>query len=116
MSAGSSGGSGEIEVIWNAAVGAEIYRVYRATAVGGPFIIVATVNIVTGDTSVHSGVVNVFGDKQNFWPRPYHGTGVSATFHYVELAIGGKAGNTVPEGAIHALCLGEGDGIFIDGM
>ncbi|MSV81200.1 MAG: hypothetical protein F2681_03550 [Actinobacteria bacterium] len=89
VSAGSSGGSGEIEVIWNAAVGAEIYRVYRATAVGGPFIIVATVNIVTGDATVHSGVVNVYGDSQNFWPRPYHGTGMSATFHYVELDIGG---------------------------
>ncbi len=89
VSAGSSGGSGEIEVIWNAASGATSYRVYRATAAGGPFIIMATVNIVTGDATVHSGVVNVYGDSQNFWPRPYHGTGMSATFHYVELDIGG---------------------------
>lgn len=88
-SAASGGGAGEIEVHWNAATGATTYRVYRATSPSGPFTIVATVDVVTGATTVHSGVVNVWGDHQTFWPRPYTSTGTSTSFGYVELDIGG---------------------------
>lgn len=87
--AGSGGGSGELEVDWNAATNAVSYRVYRATAAGGPFTLMVNVNVVSGAITVHDGVINVWGDHQTFVPGPYVNNGVSTHFHYVELDIGG---------------------------
>ncbi len=87
--AGSSAGSGEIEVDWNAATNATSYRVYRATAPGGPFTLMVNVNVVTGAATVHDGVTNVWGDHQTFVPGPYTSSGVSTHFQYIELDIGG---------------------------
>ncbi len=87
--AGSGGGSGEIQIDWNAATGATRYRVYRATTPGGAFVTMANIDVINGVAFVHDGVVNVWGDRQTFIPGPYTGTGVSTQFHYVEVPFDG---------------------------
>lgn len=55
--AGFGGGSGETEVHWNAVSGATGYKVYRGPAAGGPFTLMAVLDVATGDTTLHSGVL-----------------------------------------------------------
>lgn len=87
--AGAGGGSGEIQIDWNAATGATRYRVYRASTPGGAFTTMANIDVINGVAFVHAGVVNVWGDRQTFIPGPYTGTGVSTQFHYVEVPFDG---------------------------
>jgi hypothetical protein len=88
LRAGPAGGSGEIEVVWDAVSGASGYRISRATTPGGPFSVAADVNVTTGKTTAASGVTNVFSDQQTFFP-PASATPVPTTsskqFHYVEV-------------------------------
>jgi hypothetical protein len=87
VSAGKSGGSGEVQVDWNAVSGATGYRVYRSNTLGGPFLDVADIDVMTGKVRVAERVANIYSDNQTFYPL-VSATPVPSTpaheFHYVE--------------------------------
>jgi len=85
------GGSGEIEIHWDAVASASGYRVERAASPDGPFSVSADVNVTTGEIVVASGVTNVFSDQQSYFPSSSSASVVGpppSELHYVELADG----------------------------
>ena len=103
IDAGHSGGSGEIQLNWDAVPGATGYRIVRATTALGPFSFAADVNVVTGATSlaapvnittgtstVVARITNIYSDHRGFYPpgSATSGDGLpSMHFHYVEEAF-----------------------------
>ena len=100
IDAGHGGGSGEINLNWDAVPGATGYRIVRATSAGGPFSLAADLNVVTGKATVAGPIVlpigtgnvpaqitNITSDRQTYYPpslatppggiAPLH-------FHYTE--------------------------------
>jgi hypothetical protein len=75
ISAGHGGGSGEIQLNWNAVAGANGYQVSRATSVGGPFSVTADINVTTGKTTTNGlpidtpgSVINIHSFRQGYFP------------------------------------------------
>ena len=58
--AGHSGGSGEIEVTWDAVPGATEYDVARSSTAAGPFYPAASVSLTTGRVILARGVTNLW--------------------------------------------------------
>lgn len=79
VEAGPGGGSGEIAVHWTAVPDATAYRVYRATAAGGPFVAAAEIDVASGgDNPLVPGVM--------IWAPPADGG--AQTYEYIEVAPG----------------------------
>ncbi len=78
VSAHSGGGSGEIEVYWDARPDATGYRVYRSTSASGPFVASASFDVATGTTSIE---LTSGHEYIGFWtPSPQ-------TVAYIEVAF-----------------------------
>lgn len=89
-SAGSAGGSGEVQVMWKAAERATGYRVLRTDAAGGSARRTADIDIVTGRTSATSEVVHLASDEHTYVPDrgPLTGADRSPRFQYVDFTEG----------------------------
>jgi hypothetical protein len=58
--ASAGGGSGEVSLRWHAVPGASGYRVQRAASPQGPFEVAADVDVVSGHTTLATGVTNLW--------------------------------------------------------
>lgn len=85
-SAGSAGGSGEVQVEWNAVARATGYRVYHTDSTGHHAQLMVDINIVTGRTTAATGVGTVWSDEHNYVPYqgPLTGMDHSSRFRYVD--------------------------------
>jgi hypothetical protein len=63
----SGGGSGEIEVQWDAVTGATGYRVLRSAAGGGPFAVVADYDMATGHATTFDDHITVWHPSDQGW-------------------------------------------------
>lgn len=88
-SAGSAGGSGEVQVVWKAAVRATGYRVYSTDSAGGNARLMADINIITGRTKAAPEVVYLQSDEHTYVPDrgPLAGADHSSRFQYIDVGI-----------------------------
>lgn len=112
--AAPGGGSGEVELAWDAVADATGYRVLRSGDVAGPFEVVADLDITTGATTVGAGVVNVTSDQRSYVPSDgtFDGPDGSAGFRYVDVGGGRRcyqvvSYNLAGEGAASAAACGS---------
>ncbi len=90
VSARSGGGSGEIVLDWNAVTAATGYRVLRADAPGGPFVVAADFDITNGKTTIAADVVNLWSQQHSYVPArgAVGAPDRSPSFEYVEAEPG----------------------------
>lgn len=86
-SAGSGGGSGEVQVEWHAVANATGYRVYRTDSAGHVTRLLADIDIVTGRVEAVSEVVNVWSAQHTYVPDrgPLAGPDQSPRFQFVDV-------------------------------
>jgi hypothetical protein len=86
ISAQTGGGSGEVQLDWGSAATATGYRVARSESAGGPFQVLADIDVVTGTTTAADDVVNIWSDNHTYIPSsgPLTSPDPSASFHLVE--------------------------------
>lgn len=86
-SAGSAGGSGEVQVEWNAVANATGYRVYRTDSAGHVTRLLADIDIVSGRVEAVSEVVNVWSAQHTYLPDrgPLAGPDQSPRFQFVDV-------------------------------
>lgn len=82
----AGGGSGEVVIEWTPVAGAAGYSVRVASAPGGPYAEVARLNVVNGNFTATSSVLNVYSDTAVWYPGAYSSSGPSSLFTYVGLA------------------------------
>ena len=87
MTARPGGGSGEVQVDWDSTSNAIGYRVLRAPSPDGPWVRVADVNVITGETTVAAEVINIWSGEHTYVPggSALGSPDGSSEFHYVEL-------------------------------
>jgi hypothetical protein len=92
VSARTGGGSGEVVLDWNAVPGAAGYRVLRSSSAGGPFGVVADVNVTIGATTAADDVVNIWSRQHSYVPQRgrLDGPDRSASFQYVDVGGPGQ--------------------------
>jgi LPXTG-motif cell wall-anchored protein len=80
-------GSGEVELIWEAAPNATGYRVLRSATAGGSSETAAEIDITTGTATAAPDVVNVFSDSHSYVPPggSFVGPDQSSQFNYVDV-------------------------------
>ncbi|HET9139932.1 hypothetical protein [Actinophytocola sp.] len=85
-SAGSAGGSGEVQVEWRAVATATGYRVYRTDSAGRNARLMVDVNILSGRTKAAPEVVNLWSKQHTYIPNkgPLSGPDHSPRFWYVD--------------------------------
>ena len=112
-SAGSSGGSGEVAVVWKAAARATGYRVYLTDSAGRTARLMADINIVTGRTKSEPGVIYVRSDEHAYIPNSGTLTSAdrSSRFQYIDYDGGARsyraqAYNAAGAGALSAVITG----------
>jgi hypothetical protein len=94
------GGSGEIELRWDATAGATGYRVLRATSSDGAFETAAEIDVTTGETTAAPGVANIWSASHSYLP----GDGAldqpdgSPWFRYVETGAAERCFEVVASG------------------
>jgi hypothetical protein len=86
----TSGGSGEVQVDWQAVSGATGYRVLRTDAAGGQPGVVADFDITTGRTTAASEAVNVWSAEHSYVPDrgPLARADQSPWFQYIDIGAG----------------------------
>ncbi len=86
----SSGGSGEVQVDWNAVQYATGYRVLRITAIGNQLRLMAEFDITTGRVTSVPEVVNIWSAEHTYLPDrgPLTGIDRSPWFQYVDVGSG----------------------------
>ena len=82
----AGGGSGEVLIEWTPVAGAVGYSVRVASAAGGPYAEVARLNVVNGNFTATSSVLNVYSDTAVWYPGAYSSSGPSTVLTYVGLA------------------------------
>jgi hypothetical protein len=114
ITAGPGGGSGEVELAWDAVAGATGYRVLHGAAVDGPFEPAADLDVTTGSTTAVPGVVNIFSEQHSYLPSdgPLGAPDQSPRFWYVEVTSGERcfrviAYNAVGDGPASASACGS---------
>ncbi len=84
--ASSGGGSGEIEVNWEAVTAAIGYRVYRAASPSGPYVVGADWDVVAGTKTLAQGVTNLWSPPADYPPfTSVPGVATPRHFQYVEV-------------------------------
>lgn len=86
-SAGSAGGSGEVQVEWKAAARAAGYRIYRTDSAGGNAQLMADINVITGRTKAAPEVVYIRSDEHTYIPNggPLVGADHASRFQYIDV-------------------------------
>lgn len=86
------GGSGEVQIDWDAEDGATGYRVTIASSPDGPFEVIADFNITTGAVSVAAEVVNIWSSQHTYVPGggSLSGTDTSSEFYLVDYSGAGE--------------------------
>lgn len=114
VTAGPGGGSGEVELDWDAVAGATGYRVLRGAAVDGPFEIAADLDVTTGSTTAAPQVVNIFSEQHSYLPSdgPLAAPDPSPRFQYVDVTAGERcfqviAYNAAGDGPASAVACGS---------
>jgi hypothetical protein len=65
---GPGGGSGEVQLTWEALANATGYRVLRSDTTDGEFEATAELDVTTGAATASADVVNVFSDQHSYIP------------------------------------------------
>lgn len=112
--ADSSGGSGEVQVDWNAVTGATGYRILRTTAAGAEARVAADFDITTGRTTAAPDVVALWSDEHSYVPNrgPLTRPDQSPWFQYVDYGGPGQrcyrllAYNAAGDGPLSAVTCG----------
>ncbi|HET8640381.1 MAG TPA: hypothetical protein VFM37_00485 [Pseudonocardiaceae bacterium] len=113
-SAGSAGGSEEVQVVWKAAVRAAGYRVYLTDSAGRIARLMVDINIITGQTRAEPEVVYLSSQEHTYVPDrgPLTGADGSSRFQYVDFMSGGtrcyrvQAYNAAGAGPLSAITCG----------
>jgi cytoskeletal protein RodZ len=102
ITAGPGGGSGEVELAWDAVAGATGYRVLRGAAIDGPFGPAADLDVTTGSTTASPGVVNIFSEQHSYLPSdgPLGAPDQSPRFQYVEVTSGERCFRVIAYNAV----------------
>jgi hypothetical protein len=66
VSVGEAGGSGEVQLVWDAVPNATGYRVLRSDAVDGSFETVLDIVVITGSATAADDVINVFSERHTY--------------------------------------------------
>jgi len=104
---GPGGGSGEVQLTWEALANATGYRVLRSDTTDGEFEATAELDVTTGAATASADVVNVFSDQHSYIPPrgTFEGPDQSPQFSSVDVArAAGDTGAGAAElhGLIHA--------------
>jgi len=117
VSAGPGGGSGEVELIWEATANATGYRVRRSDTANGAFEVTAELDVTTGAATAAADVVNVFSEEHSYIPPrgTFEGPDQSSRFSYVDVGNRQRcfrviAFNTVGEGPASDVACGAPPG------
>jgi hypothetical protein len=109
------GGSGEVEVDWDAVAQATGYRVLRSSTTAGPWVTVADLDVTTGHTTAVGQVVNLWSVQHSYIPDSGELTSpdTSPSFQYVEVSGTGSrcfrvlAYNAAGDGAASTVACGS---------
>lgn len=84
---GPGGGSGEVQLTWEALANATGYRVLRSATVDGEFEVTAELDATTGAATAPADVANVFSDQHSYIPPrgTFEGPDQSPQFSYVDV-------------------------------
>jgi len=84
---GPGGGSGEVQLTWEAVPNATGYRVLRSDAADGQFEVAAEFDITTGTATAAVDVVNVFSEQHSYVPPrgTLEAPDQSSRFSYVDV-------------------------------
>jgi hypothetical protein len=87
---GPGGGSGEVQLTWEALANATGYRVLRSDTADGEFEVTAELDVTTGAATASADVVNVFSDEHSYIPPggTFEGPDQSPQFSYVDVGPG----------------------------
>lgn len=109
----SGGGSGEVQVDWNAVPHATGYRVLRTNTGGGQARVVADFDITTGRTTAAAEVVTLWSEQHNYIPDrgPLTSPDRSPWFQYIDYLPGRRcyrvqAYNAAGNGPLSAVTCG----------
>jgi hypothetical protein len=85
----AGGGSGEVQLTWEAVADATGYRVLRSDVADGEFAVTAELDVTTGVATASADVVNVFSEQHSYVPvrSELEGPDQSTQFSYIDIGF-----------------------------